>query len=508
MPLRRRVALTLAVTAAVTAVTLTAVTWSASATPADDIDWQPCPQAPDVDCGSVTVPLDWDDPDGPTIDIALARRPATDPDARIGAVVMDPGGPGGSGVDLVTAESVLTPATEARFDTIGFDPRGVGASHPVTCDAALVAEAQQTMYPRSAAEFAATRETTEQVARDCRERTGELYDHVDTESVARDIDVIRASLDEPKLTYVGYSYGTLMGQEYAQLFPERIRAMVLDGNMDHSMTSTWRSMSTQLAAVEEIFVDFADWCDAEPDCALYGMDTRTVYGGLRDAARAGELVDPTTGRTMDLTQFSGLVPHWAKQTQWPTLADTLAVLAGEAEPAADTARLLTEATPEINVPDQAIWCQDWDFPVRNWRQWSSLTEQLADEYPNTQWTVNLGLSLMCLGYPGPTTNPQARLDIEGAPPLVMLGNRHDPSTVYPWTLAAAEQSGATLITYEGYGHTIYAYGRPSACVNDTVDDYLIDLTVPPDGLTCPDALTPGSVGAETVGPEPGTGTRY
>lgn len=482
------------------------VAWQAQAETTTGIDWSTCADAADVDCASIEVPLDWANPDGETIDIGLSRRRATDPDARIGSILMDPGGPGGSGVDLVKSGEVFTSAVNARFDTIGLDPRGVANSTPVRCDAELAGRAIAAAMPASAKEYDDMVAINTEVSQDCRERTGPLYDHVDNLSVVRDIEAIRVALGEGDLNYVGYSYGTLMGQQYAQQYPDNIRTMVLDGNMDHSMTSTWESMRSQTAAAEEIFVDFADWCDEAAECALYGMDTRRVYGELRDKAKAGELTNPQTGDAVDFATFSGLVPGSARPTRWGGLADTLkALYDGKGEKVS----ALKAAAAPIALPDQAIWCQDWDLPIGGYQEWKQLTTKLAKKFPNTQWTGNITGSAQCEGYTGETTNPQARLDIDGDPSMVMLGNLHDPATVYSWTRNAAKQSGATLVTYEGYGHTIYAYGRTSGCVNNAIDGYLIDKVEPADGLRCPSVDSPGTESAATIGDDsPADGLRY
>ncbi|ADD44004.1 alpha/beta hydrolase [Stackebrandtia nassauensis] len=478
--------------AAVVALTAgTLVSWQANAEPdAAALDWKPCSEDGKVDCATVAVPLDWSDPNGETIDIGLARRRATNPDERIGSILMDPGGPGGSGVQLVKDGGVFTGAVDERFDTIGFDPRGVNTSTQVKCDPELTQTARAAMDPRTPKEYERTVELSGELAADCREKTGPLYDHVSNLDVVKDMEAIRVALGEGKLNFVGYSYGTLMGQQYAEAYPDKIRAMVMDGNMDHSITSTYKHMATQVKAAEDIFVEFADWCDTDAKCALNGMDTRKVYGELRDKAKAGELTDPSTGDKIDFNTFSSFIPRNARPNNWAGLADNLKALY---EGKGKVAKTMVKAEP-INLPVQAMWCQDWDLPVGGFGEWTKLRKKLAKKYPNTQWTSNLDNSLMCEGYPGETTNPQERLDIDDAPPLVMLGNLHDPATVYSWSKAAAKQSGASLITYEGFGHTIYAYGRKSECVNDAVDDYLIDLKVPQDGLRCPALEKPGASG--------------
>jgi hypothetical protein len=176
--------------------------------------------------GTLTVPIDWDDPDGETIDLALARIPASDPDARIGSLVINPGGPGGSGVGFALfAPEVFSPEVLDRFDIVGFDPRGVGDSHPVLCSVETLQDDPGALFD-SRAELDARAAFNDELREDCRENTGPLYDHVDSLSVVHDIDAIRAALGDEQLSFFGVSYGTLMGQQYAATYPERVRAVV------------------------------------------------------------------------------------------------------------------------------------------------------------------------------------------------------------------------------------------------------------------------------------------
>ncbi|MGH8793553.1 MAG: alpha/beta hydrolase [Stackebrandtia sp.] len=492
---KRKLGIAAVVLAGGVAVTAFAVS-PAIAEPKADIDWKPCEDVDDkaVTCATIEVPLDYSDPDGETIEIGLARREATNPDERIGTILADPGGPGGSGVEMVQAGTPLTPAVSERFDVVGFDPRGINTSTQIVCDEELAAQAEELKTPTSAEEFDELAKVNGDLAADCRERTGELYDHVDNLHTAQDMDAIREALGEEKLNYLGYSYGSLMGQQYAEMFPDRIRAMVNDGNMDHSLESTWDFVSTETAPVEASFENFADWCEGEEKCALNGQDVREAYAGLRDAAEAGELVDPETGDPIGFYDLSsttfGGVTH---PSGWSDLAEQYAALI---EGRASDADVDAVKGAETNFVLQGVWCQDWGYEVADYDEWESMMSQLSEEYPNVQWSPYVSHALTCVGYPGETTNPRAPLEIEDAPPLVMLGNVYDPATVYAWNEVAAEQSGSDLITYEGYGHTIY--GRDSDCVNDLVDAYFLELKAP-GNTSCPGVEEPGSdAGADSV----------
>lgn len=484
--------------AVVAATLMTSMLTAAPASAADPggIDWQPCADATEVDCATLRVPLDYADPHGATIDIGLARRPATDPRHRIGSLLMDPGGPGGSGVEAVQAGSMFSEAVDARFDVIGFDPRGINTSTPITCDRAVVDAVGAASIPTDQESFEERAALNAELADNCRASTGPLYDHVDTPHVARDMDRIRQALGEDMLTFVGYSYGSLMGQQYAELFPDRVRAMVLDGNMDHSMTSTYDFLATETAAVERNFTRFAHWCDTDERCALHGRDVVGLYGELRDAARAGELTDPRTGNPIGFHNLSNVAFNANFPQSWQDLSEDLRTLGGTGSRLSHSAM----AVEEVTNPAPAIWCQDWDFPIADYSEWAELTERLAAEYPTVQWSAYNANALNCIGHPDRATNPQRPVTVPDGTPIVMLGNLNDFATVYPWSLSAAEQTGATLITYEGYNHTVYA-GR-SACVDRPVDAFLIDLVTPRQGISCPSVDSPNDGAAAAVRPLP------
>src|SRR5262245_813152 len=205
-------------------------------TPAQPISFKPCPEDKTVDCGTLAVPIDWKKPGSATVNVAVARLRASDPKARVGTLFINPGGPGGSGVDFALGgREVFSPDILERFDIIGIDPRGVARSQPVKCPGDLETDPPNE-FVHTAKEYGTLLAYHKKLGDGCRKLTGPLFDHVDTASVARDFDAVRAALGEKKISYYGVSYGTLIGQTYAEMFPKRIRAMVIDSNMDHSIT--------------------------------------------------------------------------------------------------------------------------------------------------------------------------------------------------------------------------------------------------------------------------------
>lgn len=482
-----------------TATAVTAILGSLLAAPpasaAGTVDWQPCADAPGAECGAVTVPIDWAHPDRGTTTIALARRKATDPQARIGSVLMDPGGPGGAGAGEVKAGWSLSPEITKRFDTVGFDPRGVGDSTQIKCGLAeLIADHPQ--VPRNQAEFEQLAQYNRKVGESCTRITGPLAQYGDTKSVARDMDAIRAALGEPKLTYYGVSYGTLMGQQYAELFPDRVRALVLDSNMDHSQFTAWEFLRSETQSVQAEFREFAAWCDRTPACALHGRDVSALTRGLQDEAARGELKDPQSGDPVTPLDLASVIQGNFYGPSWETLATVLKSLADGT--AAASAKLRDDVG--VNAVFQSVFCDDWRLPVHSFAELEVYRRAAAAFAPDVKvnslgWRAVTG----CLGWPDPASNPQHPLQVHGAPPLLMLSSRFDPATPYAWSQAAARQSGSTLLTYDGWGHGAYAKG--SACVTKATDDYLITGKLPARGTHCA-AVEPGSEQSRAAGPKP------
>ena len=474
------------------------------------IDWQPCEGTEDdVLCGTVEVPLDWSEPDGETIEIALAKREAGNPDERIGTILMDPGGPGGSGVETVKVMQMLPEETAERFDLVGFDPRGVANSTPVTCSLDLVNEYSSALQPESAEDWDALEAANQALYDDCKARSGDIVDHADNLQTVEDIEAIRQALGEGDLNYLGYSYGSLMGQQYAEAYPDNIRTMVLDGNMDHSITDAWQFVRSEVAPVEATFNQYVEWCETSEDCALYGEDVAALYGDLKDRARAGELIHPETGMPVDFYTLSNLAFATTDPAGWGMVAGTMKAL-DEGEGAT---RALQEPVADEEESNgglyNAAWCGDYGFDVAGYDEWEAIREKLSDKFPNVEYTTYVDHAISCVGSPVENNNPQKRLKFNWNSPVVMIGNFYDPATVYEWNLVAALQSGARLVTYEGYGHTAYRANGPSQCINDAISEYFItevkprfatscDATEQP-GMSSTAAIT-GDAGPDAVGP--------
>ncbi|QFG23744.1 alpha/beta hydrolase [Actinomadura sp. WMMB 499] len=448
------------------------------------ITWTACGDDGNARCGTLTLPVDRDEPDGATFGLAVARRPALDPGARIGTLVFGPGGPGDSGVHQILEGDRFSDALRRHFDIVSFDPRGVGGSAPITCARDLV-RAQPSPVMADQDDFDATVAHNERLRADCAERTGPIYGNADTLSTVRDLDALREALGESRLTFHGSSYGTLLGEQYAETYPHRVRAMVLESVVDHSRRGAGAFLTSQAAAAQDSFDEFVEWCDRTDACALHGRDVRAVWQGLLDRARRGDLPGMSEVSLVEEAYSAFYGPRWAE------LARTLAALdAGDPPPATSTPRT---AEPTAGPSDEAtvqdpflgVFCSDWSLPVRDHRHWSRLMRRVERVAPDMTYTRPVRAAAGCIGAPRPVANPQHRLDVRGLRTPILLSNaRHDPASGHNWATNVARQLGreGVLLTYEGAGHGSY---NRSDCMRRTIDRYLIDLDVPARGTTCP-----------------------
>ncbi|MEV6595870.1 alpha/beta hydrolase [Actinoplanes sp. NPDC051346] len=453
------------------------------------LTWKPCVEDKTAQCASLRVPVDRAAPYGPSVTVALARRLATDPERRIGTLVVNPGGPGGSGVDFaLDSPWFFSKAIRGRFDIVGFDPRGVARSNPVKCTAKLLVAGPPVLVA-SARRYDETIAYNRRLAADCARRTGAVFGHADTLSVVDDMDAVRAALGTETISYYGASYGTLLGAQYAERYPHRVRALVLDSVMDHS-GDTGAFLDAETRAAQDSFNEFVAWCARNARCALHGRDVRAVWATLMNRARRGTLTDPfDPSYRLNLYDLLGVAFGSFYDPQWHTLAHFLKEASG---PAGRRAREpLTDA--EYSFP--AVFCDDWALPVRGWNDLRDRLATLARGNPEMPVSPLAMTSVAsCLGWPLPPDNPQRALATARTGPVLLINARHDPATPHVWAAETARQLGpkATLVTYEGWGHTVY--GR-SPCVTTLVDRYLLTVRPPAAGSSCPGVEPkPGGVG--------------
>ncbi|MEV8633071.1 alpha/beta hydrolase [Streptosporangium sp. NPDC051023] len=476
------------------------------------ISWTPCPEEPAVECGTLAVPIDWNHPEGGTFNVGVARHKATDPAARIGALMLGAGGPGGSGVEMVFGSlKDLSPEILRRFDVVSLDPRGTNRSHPVVCSIDLVMQGLPPIM-KSQADFDKMLAYNERLRADCRARTGPLFDHVDSISTAADLDAFRAALGEEKLSFWGVSYGTLLGQQYAERYPRRVRAFTLDSTMDHSL-DTQGFLDTEAWGAQDAFNEFVAWCERDSRCLQHDGDVRALWRELLARADRG---DPSLsglsgqeGTSMAaFTLIETATGLFYDPANWEYFSQFLAEVNG-----GRTSRLGPPPAPFSGPPDVypsplQIFCLDYRLPVRDYREYREHLRRLAKIAPDMRFSpIALRLTAGCLGQPAPTPNPQRRLRVHTDTPLLVVNSLHDPATVYPWAVSTARQLGRSgrLLTYEGWGHGVYGRG---ACATGAVDSYLISQTLPTPGARCP-AVPPSEVNPlrERVTPPLGTSGR-
>lgn len=469
--------------AAVALVALVGATPARAATaPASTVDWKPCKAAPQVDCATITVPLDWAEPEGKKIKVAIARQKATDPKRRIGSLLYNPGGPGGLGaqdIQLGVADQ-YTKKIRARFDIVSFDPRGLGASSPVKCPDPV---------PRGAAQKAALyggKGLTERKFQDLRtanrkkgKACGPTARFMDAGSVVQDMDAIRAAVGDEKLTFHGVSYGTLLGQEYARRYPNRVRALLLDGVVDHTLSA--RKLLVSSAKANQLAFDgFVAWCDRAPKkCAV--PNARKAFRTLYRRAEQGTLRDPVTQKRVSTVELLENSQTFLVYPELDKLAEYYAELL---QPSAATFRVTSTTEAEKSSSYAGILCLDFDLQLRNAAELRALHRSMAKVAPDMKYS-NLALDfvLSCQNWPNPVRNPQRPMVWKNVPPVVMISSRIDSATPFTWAQSAARQTGARLVTHD-WGHAVIGRPENDACPKQTSTRYLVDLKLPAKNTHC------------------------
>ena len=427
-----------------------------------------------LECASVRVPVDYADPAGPGMPIAIARRPATDQAGKLGVLLVNPGGPGGSGIELVQAGLLPREITD-RFDVVGFDPRGVGGSSGLQCPLGPDTPYLGDPDPGDPADEAATDAAVGRYALACGQRYQDLLPHLGTRNVARDMDRIREALGQDRISYLGFSYGTSIGQTYAQLFPTRLRAIVLDGVVDVTKP---RLDSAQAESFENSLRQFAAACTVDPRCPV-----RADPIGVVDRVRARLAVAPlpvagTTPLSAGLFEIGVVYPLYSP-TSWPQLAQALAAAdRGDGRPVRQLATAYFRGSNSDTY--NAVTCLDNAWPTEDAQVFDAAR---ATEARAPHFSGNVLVSgLTCADWPAP---PQPLTPLEGyaGPPMLILGTTDDPATPYQNSVALAQRlPGSALLTHRGDGHTVYTDGV--ACVDDAVNRYLLDTVLPPPNTVC------------------------
>ena len=455
------------------------------------LDWSSCRDS--FLCATLTVPLDYRHPEGDTIDLALLKVPAQEPSRRIGSLVVNPGGPGAPGTDYAaSAEQAFGQPLLDRFDIVGFDPRGTGSSDPVDCvsDAQLDAYVAGDPSPDTAAERAAYAGILRSFGRGCVQRSGDLAAHLSTVEAARDMDVLRAALGEMRLTYFGASYGTKLGATYADLFPHRAGRLVLDGAVDLSIGPRELALEqaggfeTALRAYVQDCVDHTDGCFlgssldeglAKISALLARIDARPLPTG--------------TDRSLEIgNAFYGIALPLYDRDYWYVLSAALQqAMAGDGSTLLKLSDLYNSRDAGGGYSDNliealyAISCAD-DPTAISPSQVAAQEPAFEKVSPTFGDVFAWGLTT-CDGWQVKSEPRDRSVHAKGAPPIVVIGTTRDPATPMKWAedLAGQLDSGV-LVRRDGDGHTGYHAGN--TCVDRAVEGYLIDGTVPEDGLSC------------------------
>ena len=457
-----------------------------------ELEWDDCGS---LECATMSVPIDWEDEESDSVEIALAKQTATG-DSK-GTIFVNPGGPGGSGVEFV--EYAVTEDLADSFDVVGWDPRGVGASTPVTCfdDAEKDASLYETFdEPYQSEEWIdELTDDLEDYAAACDENTGALLGKLDTVSTAHDLELMRALItgDEP-LEYVGYSYGTFIGAVYAEIFPENVGHLVLDGAVDPKVEA-FDELVVQAVGFENNLRAYMEDCLANDGCPFTGtVDEGMLQAGALMGSVDGAGLVSEDGREVDsATVGTGVAMSLYSADYWTYLTDLFnGIKTGDAEPVFFLADIYNGREQGGSYADnsvevyQATTCVDNDWTSDSASTLDRLAEITAAA-PTIGPYITLDdyavLDVLCNNWPYPAAEFPEEYDAEGAAPILVIGTTNDPATPYVWSEALANQlDSGVLITVEGDGHT--AYNGSNDCVNEVVDQYFLENEVPESDPNC------------------------
>ncbi|RKQ33631.1 alpha/beta hydrolase [Kocuria tytonis] len=447
-----------------------------------------------TECAGITVPVDYAKPSGGDTTVQIARLKATGSDPQ-GALFLNPGGPGGSGVDMMASADYFTSADVRRnYDLVGFDPRGVGRSDGIRClsDRELDEWRAEPAFDPQKESLAELRTSSREIGEKCHEHSSAVVSHMDTQSVARDLDVLRAALRQSATHYLGFSYGTEIGATYAHLFPARTGRMILDGAVDPLRDERSASLAQAEGFEDNLRHFVADCQETTRGCAVAGDGVDAGMDKIRRLLRtvAEGRTRTSDGRTVTATNaLEGILVPLYSTTGYPQLNSALQqAFDGKA----DALMAFSDSnhgrdssgkyTSNVSMAFTAVSCLDSSVAEVTDEQMAQAAREMSRRAPTFGPYLGYGAAA-CQGWPDKPVKPLPDYHADVTTPVMVIGTTHDPATPYAWAKSLSAQLGdARLLTYEGYGHTAYTSG--DRCVSEAVDRYLLDGVLPDDGTTC------------------------
>lgn len=457
---------------------------------AQKLAWQPCDD--DFECTTFKVPLDYDHPGAGDLTLTAARKAASGTGTRLGSLLLNPGGPGGSAVDyLESVAKSYDPGVRAAYDLVGLDPRGVGRSSPVACLAndRMDAYSAVDITPDDQAETDTLVAADKEFAAACQQKSGAFLGHVSTVESARDLDVLRALVGDDKLHYLGKSYGTFLGATYAGLFPTRVGRMVLDGAMDPSLDSL-AGNKAQAGGFETAWSAFAKDCVKHDDCPVGSSEKQAgeQLDALFKQLDARPLPTSSSRKLTESQATTGVIQAMYAEFLWPQLRSAITAAKG-----GDGTALLAlsddyyERSPDGTYPNlmyanMAVNCLDLPAPFADPAGVQRAVPSFEQSSPHFGRDM-AWMALACAYWPVKPTGAAHTVRAAGSAPIVVVGTTRDPATPYAWAQSLATQlESGRLLTYDGDGHT--AYGRHVDCIDGAVNRYLLGGDAPANGTRC------------------------
>ncbi len=456
-----------------------------------DLVWEACEGR--FECATITVPLDYDNPAGATIEIAISKRSAEG--ESIGTLMFNPGGPGVSGADMVKdAPYLFDSDIRANFDILGFDPRGVGKSNPIDCvdDATLINLLDSSYDTEIEGWEEQARADVQAFVEGCRANSGDILPFIGTKYAAQDIDVIRHLVGDPKLYYVGLSYGTFLGAEYADQFPENTGRLILDGAVDTSIGLA-RMSYDQTMGFEMVIRRYLEDClESASSCPFTGSVDAAAAQVHDLFMTAAESPYPTVNPDRPLLAsqfFNGMVLPLYAPSAWMMLTGAFKALIEENDGTqfqmfSDLSQNRQEdGSFASNSTEALLTINCADYPAADPAELESVSAQLRENAPVLGDIQTSGVDL-CTYWPSSPTELPGPIAAEGSAPIVVVGTLYDPATPYHWAEAMHTQlENSVLVTWNGDGHTAYS-AQADHCILKPLNTYLLNGTVPEDGLVC------------------------